>query len=200
MLPAVHCCVDCSKEGQGGRVCTDKKLVKMSAKPGLVLTCIFRRALVALLEVEKVAVDFFVEKFGLNREIAEGIVAKLEKEETILKCDEGDFRVDMRTLEMVAIPKYLGVKRVEERNLESILEKTREMDIGGGDSDQVGRGIKRVVEEEKQVIREGRENTGRRESKRIKMSRTEDSVSMTKENYILSIREKGRELDLLCLK
>ena len=83
---------------------------------------------------------------------------------------------------MVAIPKYLGVKRVEERNLESILEKTGEMDIGGGDSDQVGRGIKRVVEEEKQVIREGRENTGRRESKRIKMSRTEDSVSMTKEN------------------
>ena len=39
-----------------------------------------------------------------------------------------------------------------------------------------------LAEEEKQVIREGRENVGRRASKRIKMSRTEDSVSMIKEN------------------
>ena len=47
---------------------------------------------------------------------------------------------------MVAIPKYLGVKMVEDRNLESILEKTGEMDIGGGG--QVVRGIKRVGERE----------------------------------------------------
>jgi len=186
MLPAVHCCVDCSKEGQGDRVCTDKKLVKMSAKPAVVLTCIFRRALVALLEMEKVGVDFFVEKFGLSSEIAEGIVAKLEKEGSILKSDEGGFRVDKRTLEMVAFPKYLGVKRIEERNLESILEKTGEMIIGGGDG-EMGRGIKRgveveIAEEEKQVSREGRENVGRRASRRIKMSRTEDSVSMAKDN------------------
>ena len=73
MLPAVHCCVDCSKEGQGGSVCTDKKLVKISAKPTVVLTCIFRRALVALIEMEKVGVDFFMENFGLSRDIAEGI-------------------------------------------------------------------------------------------------------------------------------
>ena len=159
----------------------------MSTKPAVVLTCIFRRALVALLEMEKVGVDFFKEKFGLSSEIAEGIVAKLEKEGSILKSDEGGFRVDKRTLEMVAFPKYLGVKRVEERNLESILEKTGEMNIGGGDG-EMGRGIKRGMEEveiaegEKQVSREGRENVGRRASKRVKMSRTEDSVSMAKDN------------------
>ena len=62
----------------------------------------------------------------------------MAKEGTILQGEEDCFRVDKRTLEMVAIPKYLGVKRVEDRNLESILEKAGEMDIEGGD--QVGRG------------------------------------------------------------
>jgi len=184
MLPAVHCCVDCSKEGQGDRVCTDKKLVKMSAKPAVVLTCIFRRALVALMEMEKVGLDFFMEKFGLSRDIAEGILGKMVKEGTILQGEEDCFRVDKRTLEMVAIPKYLGVKRAEDRNLESILEKTGDMDIGGGDVDQVGRGVKRVVEvevkENKERVEE--ENLGRRSSKRIKMSRTEEHVSMATEN------------------
>ena len=41
----------------------------MSAKPAVVLTCIFRRALVALIKMEKVGVDFFKEKFGLSREL-----------------------------------------------------------------------------------------------------------------------------------
>ena len=97
MLPAFHCCVDCSKEGQGGSVCTDKKLVKISAKPTVVLTCIFRRALVALIEMEKVGVDFFMENFGLSRDIAEGILAKMAKEGTILQGEEDSFR-DFRGL------------------------------------------------------------------------------------------------------
>ena len=57
----------------------------------------------------------------------------MAKEGTILQGEEDSFRVDKRTLEMVAIPKYLGVKMVEDWNLESILEKTGDMDIGGGD-------------------------------------------------------------------
>eukprot|EP00092_Neocalanus_flemingeri_P023346 GFUD01025312.1.p1 GENE.GFUD01025312.1~~GFUD01025312.1.p1 ORF type:complete len:538 (-),score=191.36 GFUD01025312.1:59-1672(-) len=129
-LPAGHCCVDCSKEGQGDRVCTDTRLVKMASKPAVVLTCIFRRVLVSLLGRENVGEEFLVDKFGLSWDISVGVLTKLEKEGTILRTGTGDFRVDKRSLEMVAVPKYLGVRRVETRNLESILEKTREMDIG----------------------------------------------------------------------
>ena len=83
-----------------GRVCTDKKLIKMSAKPAMVLTCIFRRALVVLMEMEKVGVDFFMEMFGLSRDIAEGILAKMAKEGTLLQGAVDSFRVDKRTLKI----------------------------------------------------------------------------------------------------
>merc|ERR1719154_594482 len=81
--------------------------------------------------MEEVRVEFFMEMFSLNHDITSGIIAKLEKEGIIMRSEGQDnFRVDRRTLEMVALPKYLGVKKTEERKMECILEKTGELEIG----------------------------------------------------------------------
>jgi len=152
MLPVVHCCVDCSKNEHVDMVCTDTKLVKMSSKPAVVLTCIFRRVLVALLEIEKVGKEFFMGRFGLSSDTAFGILTKLEKEGTILGTGAGYYRVDKRTLEIVAIPKYLGVRRSEERNLESILEKTGEMEIRDEQGERSHKNKTKKVEEESRGV------------------------------------------------
>ena len=182
ILPAVHCCVDCSKDSQGSKVCTDTKLVKMSIKPAVVLTCIFRRALVAIMKEEMLDANFILEKFDLNKDIVSGILSKMEKEGTILHTGDERFRVDRRSLELVALPKYLGIKKVEERTLQSIVEKTIELDIR---SEKGEKGSKRLRDDEDEgrgsVLTSEEKLEGRRQSKRVKRSRTSEDVNLAKE-------------------
>ena len=78
---------------------------------------------------------------------------------------------------MLYLPRYLGVKKMEERNLDSIVEKTDEMEIDAqGDVKR-----KRAREEEEQgsmtaVIKEA--GPERRQSKRIKRSKTKEDVNL----------------------
>ena len=53
-----------------------------------------------MIEMEKVGVDFFKEKLGLSRDIAEGILAKVAKEGTLLQGEVDSFRVDKRILKI----------------------------------------------------------------------------------------------------
>ena len=176
-LPVIHCCVSCVTVD---RACTDPKLVKIASKPAVVLTCIFRRVLVYLLKMNNVRVEFFMKKFGLSRDITAGIMTKLDNEDIIISSDGKDnFKVDKRTLEMVALPKYLGVKKTEERMMESILEKAAEMEIG----DEHKKSIKRQREVGNKGSSDGREEESgeTRRSKRIKRSKAEDFVKLSKD-------------------
>merc|ERR1712098_520262 len=100
-MGAVHCCVACSIESQGNRECTDIKLVKMSTKPAVVLTCIFRRVLAALMHLREIRGELFVEMFGLDEELVEGILHKLEGDAIIVHRGDGCYKVDERILEKV---------------------------------------------------------------------------------------------------
>ena len=120
-VPAVHCCVECSKESQGSRVCTDRKLVKMSTKSAVVLTCIFRRALVALTQKEKIGGDYFAEKFDIDEDLVQGILAKMINE-GIVHAEDGYYRVVKEKLETVALTRYLGVKK-NDKSMEAFVEK-----------------------------------------------------------------------------
>ena len=175
-IPAVHCCVECSKESQGSRVCTDSKLVKMSTKPAVVLTCIFRRALVALINKEEMRGEFFTEKFGIGEDLVQGIIAKMMNE-NIVQAGDGQehFRVHKETLETIALPRYLGVKK-SDKTVESIVEKTVEMTM---ETEEVVKSNKRGREEEDQEIDCG-PVVGSRQSKRIKRSKASKDVNLAK--------------------
>ena len=178
-VPTVHCCVDCSIESQGSRKCTDTKLVKMSTKPAVVLTCIFRRALVSLMHKEEVGVDFFIEKFSLGEDLVEGILQKMVKEAIVKVRGDGCYEVDKIVLEQNALPKYLGVRKSHERAVESIVEKASDMNIESMDTtESVKSTNKRRLEES---LEDSRINElGRRQSKRIKRSKAVKDVMLEK--------------------
>merc|ERR1719430_207848 len=171
-VPAVHCCVECSKESQSSRVCTDSKLVKMSTKPAVVLTCIFRRALVALTQKEKIGGDYFTEKFDIGEDLVQGILAKMINE-GIVHAEDSYYRVVKETLETVALSRYLGVKK-NDKTMEAIVEKTVEMNI---ETEEAVRGNKRRIEDKEDC---GNYNEDRRHSKRIKRSKVTNDVNLAK--------------------
>merc|ERR1719312_1233166 len=106
MIPTTHCCVECSKDSKTKMVCTDSRLVKMSTKPAVVLTCIFRRALVALMHMEELGEEFFSVKFGIGEDLVQGILTKMLNEGIVHGRDRV-YKVDHETLETVALPRYL---------------------------------------------------------------------------------------------
>jgi len=142
-VPEVHCCVVCSNE-DSSRVCTDPKLVKMSANPAIVVTCLFRRVLVCLTEVESVNKEFFNAKFDVEDHVSEGIVQKLLKDDIARKDGETYF-INQNVLESKAIPKYLGFKK-QESAVNTLLKKTSQMFIGNhGDKVRKSGGSKRSL-------------------------------------------------------
>ena len=76
-IPATHCCIQCSQEGEG-RVCTDTKLVTMAAKQDVSSTCLLRRILAFLTVKEEITASSVMDKFGINEDNAEIIIGKLK--------------------------------------------------------------------------------------------------------------------------
>ena len=174
-IPAVHCCVECSKESLGSRVSTDSKLVKMSTKPAVVLTCIFRRALVALMHMEELREEFFSVKFGISEDLVQGILTKMLNEGIVhVHARDRVYKVDQETLETVALPRYLGIKKTD-KTVETIVEKTVELNM---DTEEEVKSKKRGREDQKDDS--GTCDGGRRQSKRIKRSKVTHDVDLSK--------------------
>ena len=93
-VPATHCCVPYSQEDLN-RVCTDLKLVKMSAKAELSGTCIFRRVLSILNVTSQVSHSLLAESLGINEKLSKSVLNKLEKEGGVVRCDGDQFQVDL---------------------------------------------------------------------------------------------------------
>jgi len=112
-IPTQHCCVPCSIEL--GIVCTDPKLVKMSSNPNVAGTCLFRRFLFFLAQVDIVSVEVVMEKLGIAWSAAEALVCKVG-ELGCLEDDEvdGQWKVIKEALETTVIPKFIG-KRWKKR-------------------------------------------------------------------------------------
>merc|ERR1719153_86726 len=148
-VPATHCCVPCSQEDLT-RVCTDLKLVKMSAKADVSGTCIFRRVLAILNVTSKVSRSLLSENPGIKEELSKDVLNKLEKEAAVVRCDGDQFQVDKLTLQRMILPRYLGIKT----DVVSILKQTSEMTL---DSDTRRVGDKRkkssMVEEKRKSKR-----------------------------------------------
>ena len=108
-IPTKHCCVTCSK--QNGISCTDNELVKMSSNPTVIGTCLFRRALFLLLEVELITVDVVAGRLGFGGPTSEAIFDKLGGEGCLEDHEvEGQWRVLKKVLESKTIPKFIGRK------------------------------------------------------------------------------------------
>ena len=114
-IPTEHCCVTCSK--QYGINCTDNKLVKMSSNPAVAGTCLFRRALLLLLEVEIITVDVVLRRLGIDNDTAGAIIDKLGGEGCLEDDEvEGQWKVLKEVLESTAIPKFIGRKKGKKSN------------------------------------------------------------------------------------
>merc|ERR1711915_828077 len=109
-IPKVHCCLLCHLDAPSERTCTDKKLVKMSSKPSLAITCIFRRVLVMLIHRDIVSSLFFVEATGVDEDTIQGIFTKLVNENVVSFVENNAYKVNKEVLEKFALPKYMGIK------------------------------------------------------------------------------------------
>ena len=121
--PAVHICVRCSQKDS--RPCTDPKLATMLEKsgPGIVATtCLYRRIILFLREVETTSPKFLMEKFGLDSSVAQGIFAKLSKDAVVgNEGVGGTCAVFKEQIDAKYMKKYLGIKPTD--NLVSLGNK-----------------------------------------------------------------------------
>jgi len=147
-VPATHCCVPCSQEDLT-RVCTDLKLVKMSAKADVSGTCIFRRVLAILNVTSQVSHSLLSESLGIKEELSKDVLNKLEKEAVVVRCDGDQFQVDKLTLQRMILPKYLGIKT----DVGSIVKQTNEMSLDSNARSIGGKRKKPTVVEERKSKR-----------------------------------------------
>ena len=123
-VPIQHCCVTCSKKY--GVKCTDSKLVKMSSNPGIAGTCLFRRFLFYLLQVEVVKVESVMEMLGIPLDTAEALIEKVGREGCLGDDDiEGQWKVVHDVLKIKVVPKFIG-------------RKGKKCNVGGGAATKSG--------------------------------------------------------------
>ena len=107
-IPTNHCCVTSSLEK--GVPCTDNNLVKMSST-AVTHTCLFRRVLAILMQVDKVTTDLVLEKLGVEHGTAVAVLKKLIGDRCLVEDEEeGQLKVVKEILVGSVLPKYLGRK------------------------------------------------------------------------------------------
>ena len=84
----------------------------MSSNPAVAHTCLFRRVLYLLLQVESVNLELVAERLGVDESTAEAVVNKVGKE-GCLEDDqvEGQWRVLSQVVVSNMLPKYIGRKK-----------------------------------------------------------------------------------------
>jgi len=108
-IPKVHCCLPCHLDAPFEKTCTDRKLVKMSTKPSLALTCIFRRVLAMLMHRDILDSHCFAEAMGVDEETNQGIFKKLVNENVVI-VEKDAYKVNKEVLVKFALPKYMAIK------------------------------------------------------------------------------------------
>jgi meiosis-specific protein HOP1 len=188
-LPAEHCCVQCSQEEEG-RVCTDPKLVKMWAKPAVALTCLYRRVLAVLNTSQQISLVSLTEKLGISEELTEQFIERLLTDNILSPTSGLQFDVNRQVQLQHALRRYLGIKSVEDFNVQQNGERNisapvhtevfgadKEVPgpVSGEVSGAVGVLTARGREEERREKRESAESPlrkGGRKAKRSKASAT----------------------------
>ena len=108
-IPTKHCCVGCSNKH--GVPCTDVKLEKMSSNPVVAHTCLFRRVLYLLLQVEVINMELVMERLGVDNNTAEAVINKLGMEGCLEDDEvEGQWRILSQEVVTNILPKYIGKK------------------------------------------------------------------------------------------
>ena len=137
-IPKVHCCLLCHLNAPSERTCTDIKLVKMSSKPALAITCIFRRVLAMLMQRDILYSWCIVEAVGVDEDTSQGIVTKLVNERVVF-VEKDFFKVNKEVLEKFALPKYMGIKESQPHRKGVVITKTDNMSVDGASRSVVKR-------------------------------------------------------------
>eukprot|EP00092_Neocalanus_flemingeri_P107938 GFUD01138562.1.p1 GENE.GFUD01138562.1~~GFUD01138562.1.p1 ORF type:complete len:570 (-),score=175.41 GFUD01138562.1:146-1855(-) len=128
-IPAQHCCVTCSIAQ--GVTCTDSRLVKMSTKPAITHTCLFRRMLSLLCQVDAVTLHQVTERLGVELDTAGAVLQKLT-EEGCLVVEGEDWVVQRDLLLSTFLPKYLGIKKKQGTSSATKEERVIEIQMNAG--------------------------------------------------------------------
>eukprot|EP00092_Neocalanus_flemingeri_P039036 GFUD01042495.1.p1 GENE.GFUD01042495.1~~GFUD01042495.1.p1 ORF type:complete len:544 (+),score=171.29 GFUD01042495.1:115-1632(+) len=128
-IPAQHCCVTCSIAQ--GVTCTDSRLVKMSTKPAITHTCLFRRMLSLLCQVDAVTLHQVTERLGVELDTAGAVLQKLT-EEGCLVVEGEDWVVQREPLLSTFLPKYLGIKKKQGASGATKEERVIEIQMNAG--------------------------------------------------------------------
>jgi len=173
-----------------GVPCTDTKLVKMSSNPAVTHTCLFRRVLSILLQVDVVTTELMVEKLGVEHGTAVAVLQKLVEDRCLVEDEgEGQLKVQEEILVGSVLPKYLGRKGVKT----SKQPKKMELDEGlgaGGDKDKKKPVAESVEKDVKCSVVAGTHQVPRFQFKRSLVKEGEEDRTSTR----LSKRKKVSEV------
>jgi len=147
-VPVEHCCISCHLHDPSNRICTDKKMVKMSSRPSFGSTCIVRRVLVMLMANNSFTLDS-AENLGVDVSTFEGLSKKLVSE-NIVRVSSNGYEVVRKVLEDMALPKYLGTKKRTIDDVDKVVEEKKEgSNMGNARRDVVKRKAESVNRQHK---------------------------------------------------
>merc|ERR1712142_363585 len=147
-VPLEHCCISCYLHDPSKRICTDKKVVKMSSRPSFGITCIFRRVLVLLMTNNSMTLDSAAEYLGVDVSTVEGLSKKLVSENIVREGSNG-YEVVREVLEDVALPKYLGTKKRRIDVVDNAVVEKEGSNLGNSRKDGVKRKAESVNRQQK---------------------------------------------------
>jgi len=137
-IPKLHCCLLCHLDTPLEKTCTDRKLVKMSSKPSLALTCIFRRVLAMLMHSDILESRCFVEAMGVDEDTNRGIFEKLVSENVVI-VEKDAYMVNKEVLVKFALPKYMAIKESSPQGNDMMVDKADAKSFDGAVSSVVKR-------------------------------------------------------------
>ena len=126
-IPDQHYCINCCDDT---RPCTDPKLVKMNetSPAGLRATCLFRRILVKLLDVDIISFNDIQNHITQDDNIVKSLIKKLTGSGILEEHDHHIFLVDKDKLQSNGVNKYLTRPR-KSKNVDNLTEETGNMTI-----------------------------------------------------------------------
>ena len=146
----------------------------MSSKPSITLTCLFRRVLSLLLQVDMVTTELVVEKLGVVQETAVAVLEKLVADGCLVESEEEfQWKVLEEVLVNLVLPKYIGRKGGKISNKDTDKDTVTEVKSSMvADKTQVPWSeVKRSL-----VKDSGEEGTSRRLAKRKKVSEVKGNL------------------------
>merc|ERR1719233_241495 len=194
-VPNQHCCVTCSEEL--GVKCTDSRLVKMSSNPGIAGTCLFRRFLFYLLQVQVIKVESVMEMLGIPWDTAEALIGKVGGKGCLKDDDdiEGQWKIVHEVLESEIVPKFIGKKgrqfNVSGGNASKSVSQKDELS-GGGDKRMVN--VNTEVEKRKKssVVMDAFQMCQSGEKRRLLQEEDLDGQKMCKKKKVSQEKASSR--------